>query len=361
MKRDRSLQRARSSDVPKGLSEMHRRQFLCSSVAAGTVAAVPACLWAGPGSSARAQGMKTLKATHGTGLCNLGIFLVKERNLAAADGVQLEFVQTPSNADITTVFGAGLVDVSLIPYTNFLTLRDKGVPVTIISGGGAQGCILCGQAHIKTQADAKGKSLGTFQADTLEMLPFDWLKKANMSFSDVDVRYFGTSPELAQAFIAGSVDLMCHSEPYATQAVGAARPGAHVISDGTDIYHPGYTDCVLAARTPLIKENRRELKALIKALFVAQKQSEDDRAAAVRDTVGKYYKASFDVVLDASGKQPNVVDQRGQSDFMINGGTSMIELGYITKAPDKSIFDWTMLEEVIAENQALYKAVKMKS
>jgi NitT/TauT family transport system substrate-binding protein len=337
-----------------------RRWFLCSSVAAGTVAAVPAWLWAGSSPSAQAAGTTTIKATHGTGLCNLGIFLVRERGLARADGVEVEFVNTPSNADITTIFGAGLVDVSLIPYTNFMTLYNKGVPVKIVSGGGVEGCVICGQPRVKTQADAKGKVLGTFQADTLEILPYDWLKKANMSFKDCDVRYFGTSPELAQGFIAGSVDLMCHIEPYATQALAAVK-GSNMISDGTDIYHKGYTDCVLAARTGLINENRAALKALIKGLFIAQKQSEENRASCVKDTVGKYYKASEEVVLNASVRQPNVVDQRGETQFMMDRSGSMKELGYVDKPLDKNAFDWTLLQEVMSENKTLYDSLKLKS
>src|SRR5260221_10848935 len=321
-----------------------RRWFLCSSVAAGTVAAAPAWLWAGS-HSAQAAGTTTIKATHGTGLCNLGIFLVRERGLARADGVEVEFVNTPSNADITTIFGAGLVDVSLIPYTNFMTLYDKGVPVKIVSGGVVQGCVICGQPHVKTHADAKGKVLGTFQADTLEILPYEWLKKANMSFKDCDVRYFGTSPELAQAFIAGSVDWMGHIEPYATQALKATKAkGTVMISDGTDVDHQGYTDCGLAARTGLINENRAALKALIKGLFIAQKQSEEDRVSCVKDTVGKYYKASVEDILDASTKQPNVVDQRAETQFMMDRSGSMTELGYVDKPMDKNAFDWTLLQ-----------------
>jgi len=339
---------------------MDRRRFMCSSVAAGTVAATASWLWAGPDHSARAAGMTTIKATHGTGLCNLGIFLVRERGLAKPDNVQVEFVNTPSNADITTVFGAGLVDVSLIPYSNFMTLYDKGVPVKIVAGGGVEGCVICGRPHIRTQADAKGKVLGTFQADTLEVLPYDWLKKGNLSFKDCDVRYFGTSPELAQAFIAGSVDFMCHIEPYSTQALEGVK-GSNKISDGTDVYHKGYSDCVLATRTGLIKDNRPALKALIKALFIAQKQSEDDRASCVKDTVGKYYKASEEVVLRASKQQPNVVDQRSETDFIVDRSTSMKELGYVDKTLDKSAFDWSLLEEVIGENKALYDSLKLKS
>lgn len=340
---------------------MSRRNFLCSSVLGGLVAATPPSLWGSVDyGAARAQGQTVIKATHGTGLCNLGMFLVKERNLGKDDGVIVDFVNTPSNADITMIFGAGIVNVSMLPYSFFLTLYGKGVPIKIIAGGGVAGNGIVGSSGITSQETTRGKALGTVQADTLEVLPYDWLKKAGMSLSDVDVRYFGTSPELAQAFIAGSVDWLCHIEPYATQAL-QGREGATLLSNGTDIYGPNYSDCVLAAYTGMIKDSRPALKGLIKALMIAQKQTEEDREAALKETLGKYYKADLETVLAASEKQPVAVDQRGGTKFVIERSQSMVELGYLEKPIDENAFDWSILEQVIGENKDLYDSLRVKT
>ncbi|NPV19458.1 ABC transporter substrate-binding protein [Bradyrhizobium aeschynomenes] len=337
-----------------------RRNFIKTSVAAATATvAIPAHL-ATLLAPTPAMAATVIKATHGSGFCNMGIFLAKERNLTVADGVELEFVVTPSNTEITTMFGAGLVDISMIPYSNFMTLYDAGAPVKIVAGGGVQGCIIVAKDGIKSAADLKGKTFGTFQADTLEVLPYDYLKKAGLSFKDVDIKYLDTSPELAQAFMAGALDAICHIEPYATQCV-QQRKGATVLSDGTDLYGKGYSDCVLAARTPLIEKNPAAVKAVIKALMVAQSQAEADKAAALKDTVGKYYKTSMEAAIDASAKQPIVVDQRSQTQFIIDRGVSMKELGYVKKLPDQGAFDWSLLEAVIADNKALYDGLKLKS
>jgi len=338
-----------------------RRNFLktSASAAAATIALPPsmaALLGAAPAHAANA----TIKATHGSGFCNMGIFLAKERNLTKADGVDIDFVVTPSNADIATLFGAGQVDMSMIPYSNFMTLYDAGAPVKIIAGGGVQGCIILGKEGIKSAADLKGKTFGTFQADTLEVLPYDYLKKAGLSFKDVEIKYLDTSPELAQAFIAGALDAICHIEPYATQCV-ASRTGATVLSDGTDVYGKGYSDCVLAAREPLIKSNPDAVKAVIKALMVAQSQAEKDIDAALKDTVGSYYKTTMEAAKNAAAKQPICVDQRNQTKFIIDRGVSMKELGYVKKLPDDGAFDWSMLETVIAQNKPLYDSLKLKS
>lgn len=343
---------------------LDRRTFVRRSVGTGLALSVPSWVLAACGDSAapgggpsRAGGV-TIKATHGTGLCNLGIFLAKERGLAkpAAD---LKFVITPTNADIATLFGAGQVDASLIPYSNFMTVHDNGAPVKIVAGGGVQGCVVCSQPNIPDARALRGKTLGTFQADTLEMLALDYLRKNGMTFKDVKVKYFGTSPELASAFIAGKIDSISHIEPYATQVLRTVK-GSHKLTDGIDVYKAGYTDCVLAVREGLMKEHPEAVKGLIKGLMTAQKQAETDRPAAAKLTTGSYYKAPYPDVLDASEKQPNVVDQRGNTQFMLDRAKSLRELGYIKTMPDSSIFDYSLLEQVIEEEPELYSSLKLK-
>jgi NitT/TauT family transport system substrate-binding protein len=342
-------------------SNFSRRNFLkTTALGASAAIALPAGLAALLAPTAARAAMTTIKATHGSGFCNMGIFLAKERRLAEADGVDLEFVVTPSNTEITTMFGAGLVDMSMIPYSNFMTLYDAGAPVKIVAGGGVEGCIIVASEGIKTAADLKGKTFGTFQADTLEVLPYDYLKKAGLSFDDVQIKYLNTSPELAQAFIAGAIDAICHIEPYATQCV-TNRAGATVLSDGTDVYGKGYSDCVLAVRTPLLESNPAAVKAVIKALMMAQSQAEADKTAALKDTVGVYYKTTMEDAQNASAKQPIVVDQRNQTAFIKARGQSMMDLGYVKKLPDDGAFDWGPLEQVIAENKDLYASLKLKS
>lgn len=338
-----------------------RRSFLKSSGIAGASIALPAGLASTlmPG-LASAQTQTVIKATHGSGLCNLAFFLAKKRELSKADGVTLDFVVTPTNADIATLFGAGQVDMSVIPYSNFLTLYDAGAPVKIVAGAGVDGCILIAREGIKSAADLKGKSIGTFQADTLEVLPYDYLKKAGLTFKDVKVRYFNTSPEMAQAYNAGAVDAICHIEPYATQCL-TARKGSTILSDGSDIYGKHYSDCVLAVRTPLIEKNPKAVKAVIKAMMVAQSQAEADPDAALKDTVGTYYKTTMEAAKLAASKQPIMIDQRKNTQFILDRGQSMKELGYVKKLAPRAAIDWTLLDQVIAENQSLYAGLKLKT
>ena len=335
-----------SAATPPGHS---RREFLCRCGAGAMTAAGLASI-----NTPALAGMTTFKATHGAGLCNLAIFLAHKRKTAEQFGVHLEFVNAPTTADVATIFGSGQVDLSSVPYTNFFTLVDKGAPVKIVAGTGAEGCIIVAKPGIDSAEKLKGKTLATFQADTLEVLPYDWLKAKGVDWNDVDVRFMGSSPELAQAFINGAVDAICHIEPYATQALDAVE-GAVMLSDGTDIYKPNYTDCVIAVSERLIEEHRDEVKGLLKALLISQYESEKDRVSALKDTVGTYYKTEFDTILGAATSQFLMIDQRANQDFMIERSKSVAELGYIRKPVDESAFDWSLLEEVIAEEPNLYR------
>ena len=110
-----------------------------------------------------------------------------------------------------------------------------------------------------------------------------------------------------------------------------------------------------------MRDNPGAVKSVIKALMVAQSQAETDIDAALKDTVGTYYKTTMDAAKDAAGKQPIVVDQRDQTQFIIDRGTSMKELGYVKKVPGEAAFDWSLLQAVIAENKPLYDGLKRKS
>ena len=301
-----------------------------------------------------------IHSTYGNGFCNLNFYLTNALQTAQPDGTILDFVPTPTFAEQVTFLGAGQVDAGLMPYTSFVALHDAGAPVKIVAGGGIEGCVLVAQPGLDGPEKLKGKTLGTFQLDTLEVLPYDWFKKHGVSYRDVTVRYMGNTPEAVEAFRAGALDMICTIEPYGTALLNDVK-GAVKLSDGLDIYGPGYTDCVLAVRSDLIQQNPAGLKALIKGMMVAQAMAESDPQKALNKLVGPYYKTSMENARIAMGKQPSVVDARGQTQFILDRVESIMEMGYIKKKPGRDAIDWTLLEQVIAENPDLYGKLKYKS
>ena len=335
--------------------DFSRRRFMQSSSAAVLTIGMGSTLLGGP---AHAAG--EIKSTHGTGFCNLNIFLAHAMQFSKEDGVELKFINTPTFAEQVTFLGIGQVDLGLMPYTSFMALFNAGAPVKIVAGGGIEGCVIVSRPGLDTAQKLKGKTLGTFQLDTLEVLPYDWLKKNGVAFKDVNVRYMGSTPEAVEAFKAGAIDWICTIEPYGTALLNDVT-GSHKLSDGRDIYGEGYTDCVLASRANLVKENAPGVKAVIKAMMKAQHMAETQQEATLKALVGTYYKTSLENATLAMGKQPAVVDARKQTDFILQRTDSLIEMGYITKKPGRDAIDWTLLEQVIAENQDLYSKLKYKA
>jgi NitT/TauT family transport system substrate-binding protein len=272
-------------DRQNGEISIDRRALLRRSAAAGAlVVAAPMGFFGAP---AHAAG--TFKATHGSGFCNSAFFITHAKQLGKEYGLTLEFVNTPTFAEMVTFLGAGMVDVSVLPYTSFIGLYDKRAPVKIVGGGGIEGCVIVAQPGLDTAAKLKGKTLGTFQMDTLEVLPYDWLKKNGVKFSDITVRYMGNTPEAVEAFKAGALDFICTIEPYASALLNDVK-GSVLLSNGVDIYGLHYTDCVLAARTSVIEQHPEDLKALIKAMLKAQLLFEQQREQILEELVGAYYR-----------------------------------------------------------------------
>ena len=335
--------------------DFSRRKVLKSAAATTLTMAVGGGLMGAAHAAAN-----TLKSTHGTGFCNLNIFLSHALQTAKDDGVEIQFINTPTFAEQVTFLGIGQVDVGLMPYTSFMALFDAGAPVKVVAGGGIEGCVIVSQPGLDSPEKLKGKMLGTFQLDTLEVMPYDYLKKHGVSFKDINVRYMGTTPEAVEAFKAGALDWICTIEPYGTALLNDVK-GSHKLTDGTDIYGKGYTDCVLACRSDLIKQNPAGLKALIKGMMKAQAMAETKPVETLTQLVGAYYKTSLENARIAMGKQPAVVDARSQTQFILDRTDSLMEMGYIKKKPGRDAIDWTLLEQVIAENKELYASLKYKS
>src|SRR5246500_4183314 len=342
-----------SPGLLKSCNFSRRQLFKATGATALTIAL-------GPGLMGPAHAAATIKSTHGSGFCNLNIFLAHALQTAREDGLELQFVNTPTFAEQVTFLGMGQVDVGLMPYTSFIALFDAGAPVKIVAGGGVEGCAIVARPGLDSAEKLKGKTLGTFQLDTLEVMPYDYLKKHGVAFKDVKVRYMGNTPEAVEAFKAGALDWICTIEPYASALLNDVK-GSVLLSNGVDIYGPHYTDCVLAARTSVIEEHPEDLKALIKGMLKAQLMFEQQREQILSELVGTYYKTSLENARIGAQRQPPCVDQRAQTDFILGRVDSILEMGYIKKKPGHDAIDWTLLEKAIKEVPEVYSQLKYKS
>ncbi|MFM7326341.1 MAG: ABC transporter substrate-binding protein, partial [Nodosilinea sp.] len=75
----------------------------------------------------------------------------------------------------------------------------------MVAGSGVEGLIVVAKPEIKSFADLRGKKIATFQADTLDVVVYDYLKKNGMTYADVEMVYLGDSTELLNAYVSGQV------------------------------------------------------------------------------------------------------------------------------------------------------------
>ncbi|MCU0570964.1 MAG: ABC transporter substrate-binding protein [Oculatellaceae cyanobacterium Prado106] len=344
-----------------------RRRFLGMGAAAALTPAIASLLNScantstpeastSPGASPAAR---AIKFSHGAGLCNMPLFYSVEKQLFSKHNINGDVALTPMVSDIAAQLATGRVEMAVIPFTNAIAAYTQGASFQIVAGSGVQGLIVVAKPEIKTFADLKGKKIGTFQADTLDVVVYDYLKKNNMTYKDVEMVYFGDATELLNAYLAGQLDAVSHIEPYATKAKTSTQ--GNILGDGTDIYGQGYPDCVVAARNELIEKEPEVVKDVIRTFFEAQYMIESNFEDAAKTTVGKYYKTELESVLAAAKAQPPGVDIRDKKDFMFSRADSMKELNYINALPDEKFVNFSLLSEVIKESPELWDRVKMKS
>jgi NitT/TauT family transport system substrate-binding protein len=335
----------------------------CSSAAPAP--AKPAATTAPPAAAAAAttapassnQALRTIKFTHGGGLCNMPLFYGAEKKLFETYGIRSDVVLAPVAGDQMTQLVTGKVDAGVVPFTNAIAGYVQSPVFQIVAGSGIQGLIIVGQTPIKSWADLRGKKIGTFQADTLDIVVYDYLKKQNMTYQDVKMQYFGDTVELNNAFIAGQLDALSTVEPYATQM--QKQSTGNRLGDGIDIYGAGYPDCVLAVRNELIQKDPALVKDVIRTFFDAEYRIESDFPDAAKTTIDKYYKTDMDSLIASAKAQPPGIDIRDQRDFMYSRAQSMKELNYIQTDPDQSFIDFTLLNQVIKESPDLWSKVKV--
>ncbi len=290
---------------------------------------------------------RVAKCTHALGLCNLCMFIAKEQQTALPFGVKIDLVNIPNWGDHATALESGKVDFSVTPLTNVITAYANGSPIKIVSGSGVNGLYLLTSRDITDADSLRGKRVGTFRADTLEMFLYSYLKQHGLSYNDIEVVYFTDGFEIITAFQTHRIDAMTHVEPYASQAV--REFGANKLADGKTVWKTDHPDCVLVASDRIIKQDPSMVVGLIRGMLEAEATIKENPDSAVRRVVGTYYKSSFEDIQQAARSQPPGVDIRDKADWTLARFSDLQDLNYIKSAADDKIMDFRFLEQALAE------------
>jgi len=352
----------RITALQSAFSHLGRRRFLQMGLAAAATPILASTL-KGCASSQQATssegGLRPIKFSHGFGLCNMPLFYSLEAGLFQTNGIEGSAVMGTLAGDQATQLASGQVQMAVVPFTNAIAAYTQAPTFQVVAGSGVQGLIVVAKPEIRTFKDLAGKKIAVAQADTLEVVVYDYLKREGMSYSDVEMVYIGDATEATNAYIAGQVDAISSIEPYATKAQRSTN--GNILGDGRDLYGDGYPDCVLAASTELIEKEPEIVKQAIITFFEAQYQIENDFNKAAETTIGKYYKTEMEDLLAAAQAQPPGVDIRQHKDFMFGRAQSMQEMGYINSALGEGFVNFALLEEVISDKPELWERVRIKS
>lgn len=344
-------------------SRLGRRKFLQAGLMAAAVpplaSLLNSCVSSYPNQANKTGDVREIIFSHGQGICNMPLFYSIEKDLFAQYDIKGKVYGVTSGVDQATQLAAKAVEMGVIPYTGGLAAYTRDGGFQVVAGSGLRGLIVVAKPEIKSFEDLKGKKFGTFQADTLEMLAYDYLQKYGLTYNDVEMVYFGDNVEALNAYLVGQVDAVTLIEPYATK--GLTESKGNQLGDGKDLYGPIFPDCVLAARKELIEQEPEVVKNVIRAFFEAQYQIESSFEEAAKTTIDKYYKTDMASLLQAAQAQPPGVDIRNQREFMLARAKTMRELNYISVDPDDGFVNFALLEEVIDESPELWDRVKEKT
>jgi NitT/TauT family transport system substrate-binding protein len=157
-------------------ASLSRRGFLGQVMHLGMAAAAASALLDGYATRVLAAPRRAIKFSHGTGLCNMPLFYAAEKNIFEKYGIDDDVVMTPMAGTSAIQLATAQVEMGVIPYTTGLAAYTRSPTFSMVAGSGIQGLIVVAKPEIKSLQELKGKKIGSFQADTLEILIYDYLK-----------------------------------------------------------------------------------------------------------------------------------------------------------------------------------------
>lgn len=303
--------------------------------------------------------MRALTLTHGLALSNLPVFVAHERGFFSEAGVDVRLLPPRSASELLSFLRSGRAQAASCAFTSLMPLYEETAQVRIVGGAGALGLYVLARPEIHDWQALRGARAATVAADPLEILLYECLDAHGIPYRSLSVSHLDEPRALTRAFLEGRVDVVTQVEPFAGELVAAA--GARVLSDGRELWGPRYPDCVLAARTEVLREGPQAVKALLRALLRAQAAIEAEPEAALRLVEGRYFRGSPQDLRRAAASMPPAIDIRDQVGVILGRGRAMVALGYLERPPERALLDLSLLEEVIGEEGALWSRLRMRA
>jgi NitT/TauT family transport system substrate-binding protein len=335
------------------VGEITRQQFLgrcCATCFALATGGTLASLAAGCGGDGGSTTRTTLRVGHLPAGCIQHLLLAQKRGMFADEGLNVQLTQFNGPGDNIQSFVAGAHDVMHNPWTNTITAYAEGQKDLRIIGGSGKGGIelVAREGSVQTVAelaDAAGTGLrvGTLRLDTLELVTYGTMKKADVGYDDYEMTFFPSMVGMGEALIKESVDVASLAQPYGATVVQQA--GGTYLADSNDAWGPEASDCVVTVKAGFLEENGSALETYFNVLREAARDRDADYEKALDDLVPLYgvEREVLSSGLDRQVPQP-VLDEAGLQSLH-NGVGYLIELGYLKADLIDEIFDGSVQPE----------------
>lgn len=267
-----------------------------------------------------------LVLTHGCSLSNLPLFAAEGAGFFADEGLSVEAPAFRMMSSTAELLATGVADLGTAAFTQPLIDSVRDNPPVLVAGSGLRGVFVLGQAGMSSVEDLRGKVVGTFRGDPLEVLLYDVLAAAGMTMADVHIQYLDDIPAAIASFAAGELDGVTFAEPHATRARAS---GAVDLSDGRDLWGTEFPDTVLVASAALMRDRPEVVPAAIRAMLLGEQLVHDDYDGAVRLAAKQFPGFAHEELLVAARNQPPCVDVRPYVDTIFARWPSLQALGLV--------------------------------
>ena len=284
-----------------------------------------------------------LVLTHGCSLSNLPLFVAVGEGLFADEGLEVEAPYFDDISSTAELLATGVADLGTAAFTQPLIDATRPDPPVLVAGSGLMGISVLTRHHIDDASVLAGQPVGTFRADPMEVLLHDVLAASGLGMADVDLHYFDVLTDALDAWRAGDLAAVSLAEPFA----GRLRAnGAHILSDGTELWGNPFPDTVLVASAQILREQPEHVRAAIRAMLRADELIHQDLSAMLRHAAPFYPGFSPDELLAAAHRQPSQVDIRHLTGTVFARWDSLRSLGLVPDtAPPTNALTFDLLND----------------
>jgi NitT/TauT family transport system substrate-binding protein len=328
-----------------------RRRFLTNISLAGAAA------FTGPSQALAEQGIletTTVRLVKIPGDCLAPQYIAEE--LLHAEGfTDIRYVDRPGNALPETI-ARGEADFGFDFAPDAVSMIDRGVAITVLSGIHV-GCIeLLGNESIRSIGDLKGKKVGIPGfGNSAHVLITLMAAQVGLDPSK-DIQWIvDPSVTQKQLFIDGKIDAFLGVAPD-PQELRARQVGRSVLKTTVDRPWSQYFCCMLTGNREFVRGNPAATKRVTRAILKAADLCAADPARAARRLLDGGFTSQYDYALQTLSELPYDKWRDYEAEDTIRFyALRMREAGFIRSSPQKIIADgtdWRFLNELKRELKA---------